>query len=1039
MDIDREKYLKILSRIQKPSDVCDLNADELTKLAWACRQRIIDATSRAGGHLASSLGTVELTVALYNVYNAEKDHFVWDVGHQAYTHKILTGRSEFIDKIGTRQGVAKFLRREESKYDHFGAGHATTSLSAGVGMAVARQYSGEKYDVVCIIGDGAMTGGMAYEALNQAGGMKLNLKIILNDNEMSIDPNVGALSKAFNLIQSNEFYNKTRREISLLKKKPGRFTQFIYDSLKRVDHSFMEWLSPASWFDKLGFRYFGPVDGHDIPSLLDILRKTKHIEEPVIIHLITKKGKGYTFAENDSLGYHGVTPFEPASGKFLKSGGGVSYTSIWSAGIADILAKDDKTAVISAAMIASTGLKKLQEQYPNRIFDVGIAEQHAVTFAGGLAVKGGKPFAAIYSTFLQRAFDQIIHDIALQNLPVRFVLDRAGYVGADGATHHGAFDLSYLRMIPGMVVMAPKDGKELRRMIVTMHEYDAGPIAVRFPRGNAAVFPEAGESFEAIPIGEAEVIQDGQDILIFAVGTMVSAFEKILKEPAFDKLSVCLVNMRFIKPLDENILKTKAEAAKGIITAEENMLAGGFGSGICEALNRLGISRPLMQLGMPDKFIEYGTPEEQLRDAGLDNDSLRTRLTDFCRRLGPCMTLKTSDKDWWKTAVFYQIYPRSFYDANNDGIGDLKGITCKLDHLNDGKGGGLGVDAVWISPFFLSPMKDFGYDVSDYTGIDPMFGTMSDFEEMTAEAHKRGIRILIDLVLNHSSDMHPWFIESRSDRTNPKADWYIWHDGKPDGSVPNNWQSIFGGPAWTWDDNRKQYYNHSFLKEQPDLNWYNPEVQTQMKHIIQFWLKKGVDGFRLDTANFYAYDKQFRDNPLYTGADSVEKQTSHYFKYETVYSKDRPENFRCLELIRSSIEEIGGHYTTIGEIGGIQDLDRLMKLSADYVRGNKYLHMAYNFGLLTDNFSAENLTLTIGKLEEHIKDGWPCWSLGNHDCRRIETRAGNTELKRSLVAMLLFMRGTPILYYGDECDMPEYEIKKDELQDPFGKAFFPGI
>ena len=627
--IDKPKYLKILSKIKTPSDVMQLPKEELLDLIWACRQRIIDATSIAGGHLASSLGTVELTVALYNIYNGEKDLFVWDVGHQAYTHKILTDRSEKIDKIGSRQGVAKFLRREESDYDHFGAGHASTSISAGLGMAVANKLKHADKHVVCVIGDGAMTGGMAFEAMNQIGYLDIDIKVILNDNEMSIDPNVGALSKTFNIIQSNQIYNKVREEISNFKGNPNKLPQFIYSSFKRLDHSFMEFLSPATWFEKLGFRYFGPIDGHDLDTLLETLQKTKDITGPVLIHTITKKGKGYEYAEKDSLGYHGVTPFEPSSGKFIKKSEGISYTKIWSDAFTRIFDQDPSTVVISAAMVGSTGLKKLHESYPDRVFDVGIAEQHAVTFAAGLSTQGLKPFVVIYSTFLQRAFDQIIHDVCIQNLPVKFILDRAGYVGADGATHHGAFDLSYLRLIPNMVIMAPKDGKELERMVDVAYKYNDGPIALRFPRGNAVYNPDESTPDTPIEIGRAEVMTEGKDLAIFAIGSSVADIEKIMPQLSEKGISVSLINARFAKPVDTELIGKICEEKKAIVTVEENTTVGGFGSALTECMNDLGYHLPVLQLGMPDKFIEYGTPDEQKQDAHLDGESMIKLIIEF--------------------------------------------------------------------------------------------------------------------------------------------------------------------------------------------------------------------------------------------------------------------------------------------------------------------------------------------------------------------------------------------------------------------------
>ena len=467
----------VLDKIKVPGDVQNLNKDELAQLVCECRDRIIFATSRVGGHLASSLGTVELTIALYHVFNGSSDLFIWDVGHQAYTHKILTGRNDKIDQLGIKGGIGKFLRREESAYDHFGAGHASTSISAAAGMSVAQNLLKlkQKPRAVAVIGDGALTGGLAYEAMNHVGGLDLDLTVILNDNDMSIDPNVGALSKTFNKIQTSRAYNLLRDEINKLEGS-GKVSNFIHQSMKRINDSVMEFLSPAVWFEKLGFRYFGPVDGHNLKKTIAILRSAKTISGPVIVHLITKKGKGYSHAESDSLKYHGVTPFEPASGQFIQNKkNGKSYTSIWADAFGKLMEDDQRVTATSAAMVGSVGLKALQKKYPDRIFDAGIAEAHAVTFNAGLATQGYNPFVVIYSTFLQRALDQIIHDVALQNLPVKFVLDRAGFVGADGATHHGIFDLTYLRMIPNMVIMVPKNGKELTHMVEIMGQHQISP------------------------------------------------------------------------------------------------------------------------------------------------------------------------------------------------------------------------------------------------------------------------------------------------------------------------------------------------------------------------------------------------------------------------------------------------------------------------------------------------------------------------------------------------------------------------------------
>lgn len=399
--------------------------------------------------------------------------------------------------------------------------------------------------------------------------------------------------------------------------------------------------------------------------------------------------------------------------------------------------------------------------------------------------------------------------------------------------------------------------------------------------------------------------------------------------------------------------------------------------------------------------------------------------------------------DWWKSAVLYQIYPRSFFDDNSDGIGDLNGITRKLDYLNDGNGGGLGVDGIWISPFFKSPMKDFGYDVSDYLDVDPIFGTLADFDGLVSAAHTRGIKILVDLVLNHSSDLHPWFVESKTSRDNPKSDWYVWVDKPAHGGLPNNWKSAFNGPAWTFCPERGQYYMHSFLKEQPDLNWYNPEVRAAVEAVITFWCQRGVDGLRLDTANFYAYDRQFRDNPKYDeGHHALEgRKGVEYDLYNNCFSKDRPENFDCLKLIRKTIEKTSAHITTIGEIGGIQDLEALIQHAASYVQGDRHLHMAYTFSLLGSKIGSSDIARVMDITESAIGDGWPCWSFGNHDCTRVRTRSrdalGIDGFHENMMLLLLCFRGTPILYYGDELGMEEYPVRKEELQDPFGIICWP--
>lgn len=617
----------ILEKINHPKNVRTLSIKKLQCLVNECRHRIIEVTSQKGGHLASSLGTVELTVALLKKFDLEKDVIVWDVGHQAYSYKILTGRNKKFSTIGQKDGISKFLKRSESVYDHFGAGHASTSISASLGMSVAKELNNKKDKVIAVIGDGALTGGMAFEAMNHAGHIKKKLIVILNENDMSIDPNVGALSGTFNFIQGSKTYNNLKKEFKKIEKE-GRFGKFLIPLLKRINSSFMEFLSPSLWFEKLGFEYFGPIDGHNLKNLLSYLSKVEKSQNPVLLHIITTKGKGLSYAEADSLKYHGVNPFEIDTGKFLaKKNIGKTYTSLWSESFEKFFLKDKKVIAISAAMIGSTGLAKFYIQHPNRIFDVGIAEAHAVTFAAGAASKGLKPFVCIYSTFLQRALDNLIHDIAIQNLPVRLVLDRAGFVGADGATHHGIFDLSYLRMIPNMKIMVPKDGKELASMVEILYKHNTSPIAIRFPRGNANTFYTEKEKPVSIPFGKAEVITQGKEICFLAIGTMVEVAEQVCQKLAKEKISCTLINARFVKPLDNKTILKEISQTKKIATLEENVAKGGFGAEIAELLQEKEIYKPLKIIGIPDKFLTIGgSQDEQRKLAQIDTNSVYKKI-----------------------------------------------------------------------------------------------------------------------------------------------------------------------------------------------------------------------------------------------------------------------------------------------------------------------------------------------------------------------------------------------------------------------------
>ena len=621
----------ILASISQPKEIQNLNLKELTQLAAECRQRIIEVTSQRGGHLASSLGTVEITVALLKNYDFSLDRIVWDVGHQAYPYKILTDRNENFDSLGKAGGIKKFLSRDESNYDHFGAGHASTSISAALGMAIGRDLQHKKHRVIAVIGDGAMTGGLAFEALNHNGSLDKNMLVIYNDNGISIDPNVGAISKLLTRFASSRFYNSFREEtLEFADKAPFSERLGLKATLQKLHDSAKSFFSPPSMlFEQLGWRYFGTVDGHNLPDLLDLFDHVKDLDGPIVIHAITQKGKGYAFAEEDSHKYHGVTPFEPVDGKFIKkksTGNAISFSQVFGDKLGELMERDEKVVVVTAAMLSGTGIVKLQPKYPDRVLDVGIAEGHAVTCSAGLATTGNKPFVAIYSTFLQRALDHIIHDVAIQNLPVRFMLDRAGFVGADGPTHHGLYDLTYLRMIPNMTIMVPRNGAELRGMMELASNYETGPLAIRYPRGNTAELDE--KKIPQIEYGKAHVLRKGQDVALFAVGSMVDTAEKVadlLEEKGY---SVAVVNARFVKPLDGNVVVQFAEKVKLLVSLEENTIHGGFGSGVLETLSEQGICVPTLQIGVPDRFIAQGSPEEQFQAAELSPEQISKRILE---------------------------------------------------------------------------------------------------------------------------------------------------------------------------------------------------------------------------------------------------------------------------------------------------------------------------------------------------------------------------------------------------------------------------
>jgi len=621
----------LLESISQPTEIQNLNLQELTQLAEECRQRIIEVTSQRGGHLASSLGTVEITVALLKNFNFNIDRIVWDVGHQAYAYKILTGRNEKFDSLGKAGGIKKFLSRDESSFDHFGAGHASTSISAALGMAIGRDLQQKKHRVVAVIGDGAMTGGLAFEALNHNGALDKNMLVIYNDNCVSIDPNVGAISKLLTRFASSRFYNSFREEtLEFAEKAPFSERLGLKTTLQKLHDSAKSFFSPPSMlFEQLGWRYFGTVDGHDLPELLDLINHVKDLDGPIVIHAITQKGKGYAFAEEDAHKYHGVTPFEPEDGKFIKkksSGNAISFSQVFGNKLGELMARDEQVVVVTAAMLSGTGIVKLQPKYPERVLDVGIAEGHAVTCSAGLATTGSKPFVAIYSTFLQRALDHIIHDVAIQKLPVRFMLDRAGFVGADGPTHHGLYDLTYLRMIPNMTIMVPRDGEELRGMMELAYNNESGPSAIRYPRGNTAN-PDENDCSQ-LEFGKAQILRKGKDIALFAIGLMVDIAEQTADLLGKNGYSVAVVNARFVKPLDEDVIVRLGREVQLLVSIEENTIHGGFGSGVLETLSVRGICVPTLQLGVPDRFIEQGNPDEQLRSAELSMEQIYSRILE---------------------------------------------------------------------------------------------------------------------------------------------------------------------------------------------------------------------------------------------------------------------------------------------------------------------------------------------------------------------------------------------------------------------------
>ena len=610
----------LLSKIDSPTDLRRLPQTQLEPLAAELREFLIQTVSQMGGHFAAGLGTVELTVALHYVFDTPHDRLVWDVGHQAYPHKVLTGRRDRLQTIKLKGGLAPFPSRQESEYDTFGVGHSSTSISAAIGMALASARAGIKRRVVAVIGDGAMSAGQAFEALNHAGALDANVLVILNDNDMSISENVGALSNYFARILSGKTYAALREG----GKKILRRMPTVWELARRSEEHMKGMVLPGTLFEEMGFNYFGPIDGHDLDALVKTLGNLRDVEGPQLLHVVTRKGKGYAPAEADPIKWHGPGPFDPQAGTIFKDKAtGPAYTQVFGQWLCDMAERDPRVIGITPAMREGSGLVEFSRRFPDRYYDVAIAEQHAVTLGAGFACEGARPVVAIYSTFLQRAYDQLIHDVALQHLPVTFAVDRGGLVGGDGATHQGAFDLSYLRCVPGLVVMAPADENECRQMLYTAVMHD-GPAAVRYPRGQGPGV-KIEQEMTALPIGRAELRREGRSgLLLLSFGTMLASCVALA-----DRLDATLVNMRFVKPLDEELVRRLAASHECIVTLEENAVAGGAGSAVAECLAAHGIERPIHHVGIPDRFIEHGSRDDCLRMAGLDAAGVERAVVDF--------------------------------------------------------------------------------------------------------------------------------------------------------------------------------------------------------------------------------------------------------------------------------------------------------------------------------------------------------------------------------------------------------------------------
>jgi 1-deoxy-D-xylulose-5-phosphate synthase len=615
---------KYLDRIESPEDLKDLSIAELEALAREIRERLITVVSVNGGHLASSLGAVEITLALHYVFRCPHDKIVWDVGHQAYAHKILTGRNKAFSSLRKDGGISGFPRRCESECDAFGSGHASTAVSAAMGLVAARDARGGDEKVIAVIGDGSLTGGLCYEGINNAGHRAKNLIVILNDNEMSISRNVGAISTYLNKIISSEIYNRVRSDMQLIVKSIPAIGRRMFDTARRLEESLKYLVAPGILFEEMGFRYFGPVDGHNIRQLVEILERLRKIEQPIILHALTQKGKGYVHAEQHPEYFHGTSPFDIATGRPKPGNGGLTYSDVFGTALVDCARRDNTIFAVTAAMAFGTGLHRFAEEFPARFFDVGIAEEHAVTFAAGLAAGGCKPVIAIYATFLQRAYDQIVHDVCAQNLPVVFAVDRGGIVGADGATHTGQFAFSYLRHIPNLIVMAPANADELVAMLRLALACES-PAAIVYPKGGCD--PVTGAGAWAVTLGKARVLREGGDLVLCAVGSMVRTAEEVARALAGKGKQAAVINARFVKPLDEETILSAAKGAGRVVTLEESALEGGFGSAVLELLAERGMAGgDVLRIGIEDRFVEHGSRQRLAAALGLDASSIARRI-----------------------------------------------------------------------------------------------------------------------------------------------------------------------------------------------------------------------------------------------------------------------------------------------------------------------------------------------------------------------------------------------------------------------------